>query len=204
MFLRWKVRTTARPTTRPRPVGLTSGAQEPTAHDLALEAALRAAVTGLRRQRRPNTRSRRSSEPRTSLVAVIVQSRRVEGRPRQHLVKYVGSIDCSDVQLLSTRRRFWDRADAVLAKFDQEQQERFEQTLETKVRRPTAEEVAAASPAAIRARFDALRAARAALRSSGTQASIEPSTASAPLTRTDTGNDNREVSGQTEPATGTS
>jgi hypothetical protein len=111
-------------------------------------------------------------------VAVIVESRRVAGRPRQHLIRYVGSIDSADIQRLSARRGFWDRADGVLAEFHQEQRERFEQTLETKVRRPTAEEVAVASPAAIRARFDAMRAARAALHYSGTQVAIEPSTAS--------------------------
>jgi len=137
-------------------------------------------------------------------VAVIVESRRVEGRPRQHLIRYVGSIDGSDIQRLSARRGFWDRADIVLVQFDQERRERFEQTLETKVRRPTAEEVAGASPAALRARFDAMRAARAPLHSSGTQAAIEPSTALAPLTRIDTGNDSREASGQPDAATGTS
>ena len=137
-------------------------------------------------------------------MAVIVESRRVDGRPRQHLIRYVGSIDCADVQWLSARQRFWDRADIVLAQFDQEQRERFEQTLETKVRRPTAEEVAGASPAALRARFDAMRAARAALHSMGTHVAIEPSTASALPTRTDTGNDISEVSGQPGAATGTS
>jgi hypothetical protein len=137
-------------------------------------------------------------------VAVIVESRRIEGRPRQHLIRYVGSIDGADIQQLSARRGFWDRADAVLAEFDQDQRKRFEQALETKVRRPTAEEVAAASPAAIRARFDALRATRAALRSIGAQAPIKAPTAPAPLTRIDTGNDNSEVNGQPEAATGTS
>ena len=142
MFLRWQHRTTARPT-RQRPVGLTGGAQEPTAHDLALEAALRAAVTGLRRQRRPNARSRRSSEPRTSLVAVVVEARRIAGKPRQHLVRYVASIDCADVPWLSARRRFWERADAVLAEFTMEERKRFERALAGKVPRPSEEQAAA-------------------------------------------------------------
>jgi hypothetical protein len=68
----------------------------------------------------------------------------------------------------------------VLAQFDQEQRERFERVLETKVRRPTAEEVVAASPAAIRARFDAIRAARSAEHSIGAQAPIKAPTAPAP------------------------
>src|SRR5713101_1723338 len=156
MYVRWQHRTP-----RQRPVGVTSGAQEPAAHDLALEAEARAVTREQsRRPRWTNTRFWRSKEPRTSWVAVIVQSRRVDGRPRQHLIRYVGSIDCADVQSLSARRRFWDRADIVLAQFDQEQRERFEETLESKVRRPTADEVTAASPAALRARFDAMRAAR--------------------------------------------
>jgi hypothetical protein len=137
------------------------------------------------------------------LVAVIVRSERVTGRPRQRLIRYVGCIDCADVQLLSARRLFWGRADVVLAEFDQKQRERFEQTLETKVRRPTAEEVAAASPAAIRARFDAIRAARAQQRSIDTQAPLKPSPAPAPLTGTNGGNDNSVVNAQIEAATGT-
>ena len=181
MYVRWQYRTTARPTTRQRPAGLTIGAQQPAAHHLALEAEARAVTRLLpRRPRWANTRSRRSGDPRTSLVAVIVESRRVGGQPRQHLVKYLGAITCAEMTRLSARRRFWDRADVVLAEFAQEQRERFERTLETKVRRPTPEEIAAASPAATRARFDAMRAARAALRSRDTQTPLMPSTASAP------------------------
>ncbi len=162
MFLRWQHRTPARLTTRQRPVSLTSGAQEPAAGDLALEAEARAVTRELsRRPRWTNTRFWRSNGSRTSWVAVIVESRRVDGRPRQHLIRYVGSIDCADVQWLSARQRFWDRADIVLVQFDQERRERFEQTL-------------------------------------------EPSTALAPLTRIDTGNDSREASGQPDAATGTS
>jgi len=200
MYVRWQHRTT-----RQRLVDLAGGAQEPAAHDLALEAAARAVARSLSRHpRRTNPRSGGSSEPRISWVAVIVESRRVDGRPRQHLIRYIRSIDCADVHRLAARRGFWDRADVVLAEFDQEQRERFEQALETKVRRPTAEEVAAASPAALRARFDAIRAARATLRSIGAQAPIKAPTASAPLPETETGDDNRQVSGQPEAATGTS
>jgi len=205
MYVRWQHRRTGRPTPRQAPVGLAIGAQQSPAHDLALETKARA-VTGLQSKRscRTNARSRRSSDPRTSLVAVIVESRRVDGRPRQQLVRYVGSIDCSEIQRLSARRGFWARVDVVLAEFDQEQRERFEHALETKVRRPTEEEVAAASPAAILARFAAIRAARVQHQSDGTQAPIGPSPPPAPLTTTDAGNDNREVNGLTEAATGTS
>jgi hypothetical protein len=137
------------------------------------------------------------------LVAVIVASRRVDGRPRQHLIRYVGSIDGADVHQLSARRRFWERAAIVLEEFDQEQRKRFERALEAKVRRPTAEEVAAASPAAARARFDAFRAARAAQRSIEAQGP-KPSTVPAPAIRTDLGREKIQVKDQAEMASGAS
>ena len=204
MYVRWQVRTnTVKRRSQPAD-GLTSGVQEPAAHDLALEAEARAVTRLLsRRPRRTNPRSGGSSEPRTSWVAVIVESRRVDGRPRQHLIRYVGSIDCADIHRLSARQRFWDRADVVLAEFDQEQRERFEHALETKVRRPTAEEVAAASPAAARARFHAFRAARAARHSIEVQGP-KPSTVPAPATRTDLGGEKTQVKDQAEVAGGAS
>jgi hypothetical protein len=98
-------------------------------------------------------------------VAVIVRSERVTGLPRQRLIRYVGCIDCADVQLLSARRRFWDRVDVVLAKFDQKQRERFEQVLSAKVSRPNREEQAAAAAAfAARYRLPIPATARAARR----------------------------------------
>jgi hypothetical protein len=192
--VRWQVRTNIGKHARQSVAGLTIGAQQPAACDLALEAAARAvARLTSRRPRRANARSGRSSEPRASWVAVIVRSERVTGRPRQRLVRYVGSIDCADVQRLSERRRFWERADSVLTKFTPEERERFEHALETKVQRPTEEEVATATPAGILARFAAIRAARVQHQSDGTQAPIGPSPPPAPLTTTDAGNDNREV-----------
>jgi hypothetical protein len=66
---------------------------------------------------------------------------------------------------LSARRRFWDRADVVLAEFDQKQRERFERALAGKVQRPTSEEQAAAAAAfAARYRVPILATARAACR----------------------------------------
>jgi hypothetical protein len=164
MYVGWQYRTNDQATARPRPVGATEPAQQPAARDLALEAAA-CAVTISRCARRANSRSRRPIEPRRSLVAVIVESRRVDGRPRQHLIRYVGSIDCSDVQRLSERRRFWDRAEVVLAEFDQKRRERFEQVLAAKVPRPTHEEEAAAGAAfAARYRLPIPATARAACR----------------------------------------
>jgi hypothetical protein len=162
--VRWQYRMAGQPTKHGTPVGLTGDAQQPA--ELALETAARAVTRLLsRRPRRPNARSGRSNEPRPSMVAVIVESQRVDGRPRQHLIRYVGSIDSSDVQRLSERRRFWDRADAVLAEFDQKQRERFEQALAAKVPRPTHEEEAAAGAVfAARYRLPIPATARAACR----------------------------------------
>ena len=185
MYVRWQLRKNI-PRSLGQPAASPSiGAQQPAAHHLALEAKARA-VTGLlsRRQRRANARSGRSSEPRASWVAVIVRSERVTGRPRQRLIRYVGCIDCADVQLLSARRRFWDRADVVLAKFDQKQRDRFERALAGKVKRPTSEEQAAAAAAfAARYRLPIPATARATCRltrTSDVAAVIRPTLESGP------------------------
>ena len=88
MYLRWQHRKAGRATPRQRPLGLAIGAQEPAARDLALEVKAVAITKSLSRHlRRSNTRFRRPREPRTSLVAVIVRSERVTGRPRQRLIR---------------------------------------------------------------------------------------------------------------------
>jgi hypothetical protein len=98
------------------------------------------------------------------LVAVVVESRRIDGQPRQHLLKYVGAIKPSEVTTLSERRRFWDRAAVVLAGFEDQERERLARALAARVPRPTAEEAGrgpvgiAAKIAAARARVQALRA----------------------------------------------
>jgi hypothetical protein len=180
MYVRWQHRKTVGPATAGY-LDRTIGSPPPA----ALEAAARAVTSAASmRRRRPNPRSRKSSEPKTSWVAVIVESRRAGGQPRQHLIKYVASIDCADVHRLSARRRFWERADTVVAEFPPAERLRFERALEGKVRRPTVEEVAAASPAAGRARFEAMRAARAALGSGGSRVPTELLTASTSGSRT--------------------
>jgi hypothetical protein len=152
VYVRWQLRKNI-PNHLRQPIAGPSIGAPPAAHDLALEVAARAVTRVLPRSPRwTNARSGGAREPRRSWVAVIVESRRVDGRPRQHLIRYVGSIDSSDVQLLSARRRFWDRADAVLAEFDQKQRERFELALSAKVPRPTSEEEVAAG-AAFAARY---------------------------------------------------
>jgi hypothetical protein len=166
VYVRWQLRKNI-PNHLRQPIAGPSIGAPPAAHDLALEVAARAVTRVLPRSPRwTNARSGGAREPRRSWVAVIVESRRVDGRPRQHLIRYVGSIDSSDVQLLSARRRFWDRADAVLAEFDQKQRERFELALSAKVPRPTSEEEVAQalpSPPATGFRYRRRRARPAAL-----------------------------------------
>jgi hypothetical protein len=182
MYLVWQQRKNA-----PKSPGQSSIGLVPTPHD-ALEEEARD-LPRVKYVRRPGRPPR---PPSPSLVAIIVESHRVGGRPRQKLLSYVGSIQCSAITSLSARRRFWTRADATLEEFGQEPRQKLERALETKVRRPTAEEVAAASPAAARAWFDAFRAARAAQRSIEVQGP-KPSTVPAPATRTDLGREKIQV-----------
>jgi hypothetical protein len=182
MYLVWQQRKNA-----PKSPGQSSIGLVPTPHD-ALEEEARD-LPRVKYVRRPGRPPR---PPSPSLVAIIVESHRVGGRPRQKLLSYVWSIQCSAITSLSARRRFWTRADATLEEFGQEPRQKLERALETKVRRPTAEEVAAASPAAARAWFDAFRAARAAQRSIEVQGP-KPSTVPAPATRTDLGREKIQV-----------
>lgn len=106
---------------------------QPTAADLALEAAA-IAVSRPARVRRPK---------QPGLVAVIVESRRDGGQPRQHLIKYVAAIRCSEVTTLAGRSLFWIRAAKALSGFDGPERALMERTLEARVPRPTAEETEA-------------------------------------------------------------
>ena len=79
------------------------------------------------------------------LSAVLVSSRRVDGRPRQRIVGYLGSV--RDVHLADSRRRerFWRGADARLEGLGLAPAERraVEARLLATVPRPTAAELAA-------------------------------------------------------------
>jgi hypothetical protein len=137
----------------------------PSADDLALEAA---AVAVSRR-----VRSRRPKE--STLVAVLVESHRIDGQPRQRLVRYLGTIRRDDVHRVDGRYKFWTRVDGRLAEFAPDDRTRFVAALEALVPRPTAKEVAillkpteeqarrAAAIEAVRARMAAFRAEPSAL-----------------------------------------
>ena len=130
-------------------------ARQPSAADLALDAAVVALAPRRRRPKRP--------KPAT-LVAIAVESRRIGGQPRQRLVQYVGSIRLDDVHLPSARREFWDRAAVRLAQFAPEARQRLEDAITAKIPRPPAEEPAlslAQKITAACARMQAFKAASA-------------------------------------------
>ena len=72
-----------------------------------------------KRWRRP----RRRSDAGDSLYCVLVESRRVNGTPRQKVLCYLGSLDEGDREKLWLRVDFWD---AVSAKLDRLQLTRRE------------------------------------------------------------------------------
>ncbi len=108
-----------------------------------------------------------------ALVAVVVESRRLDGKPRQRLVAYLGSIRRDEIHRVGGRHKFWTRVDERLAGFPPEDRERLAAAVEVLVARPTTEEIAdltkpteemvrrAAAIEAARARIAAFRAARA-------------------------------------------
>jgi hypothetical protein len=134
MYVRWQHRVTS---TRQGPLGLTTTPGLPTAGDLALEAAA-VAVSRSGPWRRSLPRSKRPKP--AALVAIVVESQRMGGQPRQRLVQYVGSIRIDDVDLPSARRKFWDRAAVRLAQFTPEARKRLEDAIAAKIPRPLAEE----------------------------------------------------------------
>lgn len=87
-----------------------------------------------------HTRSRRLKRPWPSLVVGILEARRVDGRPQQKLVAYVGTIRSDEVNFPAVSRRFWVRAAARLAGFSPEIRQRFADAIAAKIPRPPAEE----------------------------------------------------------------
>src|SRR5260370_34100573 len=132
MFVRWQRRIPKHADQRPT----IRAAALPTAADLALEAAA-VAVSRSAPWRRRVPRPKRPKP--AALVAIVVESQRMGGQPRQRLVQYVGSIRIDDVHLPSARREFWDRAAVRLAQFTPEDRQRFENAIGIKIPRPPVE-----------------------------------------------------------------
>ena len=83
-------------------------------------------------------------EPRFLLSAALVRSERVNGKPRQRIVAYLASIRENLLGETWPRIWFWDSADKALAGLADNDRQKCEAALLSRVRRPTAEEVAAA------------------------------------------------------------
>lgn len=66
----------------------------------------------------------RRSQSGDSLYCVLVESKRVNGSPRQKVLCYLGSLDERDRDGLWTRVDFWDRADAKLNQLQLTRRER--------------------------------------------------------------------------------
>jgi hypothetical protein len=116
------------------------------------------------RARRPRLGQNPRKLPLTCLVVRVVKSQRIGGRPRQHLVRPLGSIHSDRITELGARRRFWAGADARLAAFTPDIRSRFERAIEARIPRPTDDEEAALHArhlAAARARLEARRPAAA-------------------------------------------
>jgi hypothetical protein len=81
----------------------------------------------------------------TLLVAALVQSERRQGKPRQKVVAYLGSIREERLSEVLPREWFWSHAVDVLDRlgFDANQRAVVETALRQRVRRPSAEEVEA-------------------------------------------------------------
>jgi hypothetical protein len=69
----------------------------------------------VRWKQRPARRGRSWSVPDEHVrYAVLVESRRADGKPRQRVVKHLAAIRDGDLQHPMTVDRFWAQADAVL------------------------------------------------------------------------------------------
>jgi hypothetical protein len=80
-----------------------------------------------------------------ALSAQLVRSERVEGRPRQRFVAYLGTVHVNWIERGFHRKLFWRGADQRLANLDLPAAERarVERALQATVPRPTAAELEA-------------------------------------------------------------
>lgn len=94
---------------------------------------------------RPNHRC--WAEPgERQLVAELAECRRVDGRPRQRILAYLGTVAESDISLPRplSLAAFWSRVDRVLGEiiFDDELRDELAMAIERRVPRPTVGAVA--------------------------------------------------------------
>jgi len=73
-----------------------------------------------------------------SLYAQVVESRRINGKPRQKILKYIGSIKEDCVTNAKDQKNFWEQANKQLddLKLEPEQRQRLVESLRKKVAYP--------------------------------------------------------------------
>jgi hypothetical protein len=78
------------------------------------------------------------------LVAQLVESKRIDGKPRQKVVAYLGSIRLHDIKRARARLTFWRHAQAAFRKAEltNEQKHQVDTMLQTRVEKPSAEQIA--------------------------------------------------------------
>jgi hypothetical protein len=80
----------------------------------------------------------------TAWSAVLVESRRVNGKPRQRHIAYLGGINDAGIRHLGSRCEFWEQVIAAFHRLGnqvaREDCKRFQAAIAAKVRRPTAEQ----------------------------------------------------------------
>lgn len=77
------------------------------------------------------------------LVAQLVESKRVDGKPRQKVIAYLGSIRLHDLNRARSRLAFWRHAQAAFRKagLTNEQKHQVDRALQTRVAKPSPDEV---------------------------------------------------------------
>lgn len=95
----------------------------------------------VRWKRKPRSRRRRLTGE-YSLAAVLVESHRVDGRPRQRIIKHLGSINERGIQHYYVKLDFWQSVDARLTALalDANLRAQLEEQIVQRVPRPGARE----------------------------------------------------------------
>lgn len=78
------------------------------------------------------------------LIAQLIESKRIDGKPRQKVIAYLGSIHLNDINRARTRLTFWRSAQAAFRKahLTNAQKHTIDGLLQTRVAKPTPEQVA--------------------------------------------------------------
>jgi hypothetical protein len=86
---------------------------------------------------------RKPLPPYRLLSAVLVENKRIDGKPRQRIVQYLGSLRERELEDTDSLARFWERAERRLDELglDEPTRERAVRALDAVAVRPSAEEV---------------------------------------------------------------